>query len=137
MGAFLPIPLAFYPRSEQDLTTLSERLGGSVSLRISTKKVARTVNEGAGRKTTTLPEFIEWWLEYPAEFIPNPPSPPPPADLRVRELLEGTARIAAKAWAKEAHVAKGWPPEPKPVYPPGYAAPLPFEPATGGRKGTK
>jgi hypothetical protein len=128
MPTYLPIPFAYWPRTEQDLATLGERLGGSASLRIATAKVVRHVKgEPAPRP---VPEFIEWWLEFPAEFNPPGTPPPAPADDRTRELLAHAARIAALAWAKEIKAAKGWEPEPPPLLAPtGAAPPIPFVPA--------
>jgi hypothetical protein len=84
-----------------------------------------------------IPEFIEWWLEFPAEFIAPGAPPPPPADNRARELLTKAAKIAAGAWAKEIEAAKGWEPEPPPLLAPtGAVPPLPFVPA-GKLKGAK
>lgn len=137
MPTHLPIPLAYWPRTEQDLATARERLGGAVSLHVATSKVVRQVkSEPAPRP---VPDFVEWWLEYPPEFIPpGLPPPPAPADDRIRELLDGTARLAARAWAKELTQAKGWPPEPAPLLAPtGVApAPAPFAPAAK-KKGSR
>ncbi|ACG72763.1 hypothetical protein AnaeK_1534 [Anaeromyxobacter sp. K] len=78
-----------------------------------------------------VPEFIEWWLEFPGEFIvPGAPPPPAPPDDCTRELLMKAAKIAAGAWAKEIKTAKGWESEPAPLLAPaGSTPPLPFVPA--------
>ncbi|MEI7705688.1 MAG: hypothetical protein WCK73_13945 [Deltaproteobacteria bacterium] len=134
MPTYLPIPLAYWPRTSQDLATVGERLGGRASLHVATTKVVRQVKgESAPRP---VPEFIEWWLEYPAEFIPLAPPPPEPADPVVRDALIGLARIAAHGWAKEAKLAKGWPPEPQLASPGSTGTQAPFvQPTT--RRGSK
>jgi len=135
MPTHLPIPLAYYPRTEQDLATASERLGGQVSLHIG-ELVEKAVKVDGVPTTKRMASFVEWWLEYPAEFIPVAPPPPEPEDPQVRDLLVGMARIAAQGWAKEVKLAKGWPPESPPASPSGTAAPAPFLPVAT-RKGSK
>jgi len=136
MPTHLPIPLAYFPRTEQDLATAGERLASEVSLHVG-PLVEKTVVVNGAPVTKKSPSFVEWWLEYPAEFVVAGSAPPAPADDRVRELLATTARIAANAWAKEFKTAKGWPPEPPPLFAPNTnAPPLPFAPATD-RKGSK
>lgn len=100
MPTHLPIPLAYYPRTEQDLAAAGERLGGEVSLHVG-PLVEKTVVLNGAPHTKRQPSFVEWWLEYPAVFILAGSAPPPPAEDRVRELLATTARIAASAWVKE------------------------------------
>jgi len=134
MPTYLPIPVAYWPRTEQDLATIGERLGGSAALHVATTKVVRQVKgEPAPRP---VPEFIEWWVEYPAEFIPLAPLPPEPADPLVRDALIGLARIAAQGWAKEAKLAKGRPPEPQPASPGSTGTQAPFVPPAT-RRGSK
>jgi len=135
MPTHLPIPLAYYPRTAADLATVGERLGGQVTLHVG-ELVEKTVMVDGAPTAKKVASFVEWWLEYPADFIPpGAPEPPAPEDPRVRDLLVGVARIAAHGWAKELKLAKGWPPEPPPA-PTSRAAPAPYTlPST--RKGSK
>jgi hypothetical protein len=137
MSTHLPLPPNYYPRTVRDFDTISKRFGGQVSLRISTSKVEKTVTENGVATRKMVPAFVEWWVEYPAEFIPSTwPEPPAPSDPMVRDFLEAVAGVAARAWVKEAKVAKAWP-EPGPTaWPESGGAPAPFM-ATPKRKGSK
>lgn len=100
----IPLPFAHYPRSVEDLATLSERMGGRASMFIGPRRVLADGSEGK-------PEFIEWWIDFQKEFIPpGRPSPTPttPADPMVREFLKALAKRSAKAWVTKAAKAKGW-----------------------------
>ena len=135
MPTHLPIPHAYCPRSEPDLATVNERLGGQVALHVGGLVEKTVMVDGAPTKRKVA-SFSEWWLEYPAEiFPPGATEPPAPEDSRLRDLLVGVARIAAHGWAKEVKLAKGWPPEPPPI-PASGAAPVPFT-MPGTRKGAK
>jgi hypothetical protein len=116
MPTWLPVPRTLYPRNEQDLATISERLGGQVSLHIARKRIEKKAVPVSGKPATrAVPAFVEWWLEYPADFIPPSRSEPPaPPDRRVHDFLGAVAGIAARSWSAEIDSAKGWPPEPEP-----------------------
>ena len=55
--AHLPIPLAYWPRTEQDLATVGERLGGRASLHVATTKVVRHVKGEATPRSGQAPGF--------------------------------------------------------------------------------
>jgi hypothetical protein len=74
------------------------------------KKTEQTVMVDGTQVKRKLPSFIEWWLVFEDEPISSTsPEPSVPEDPRVRALLEGLARQAARGWVKESMVAKGWP----------------------------
>ncbi|WP_242370600.1 hypothetical protein [Anaeromyxobacter sp. SG26] len=110
---------------------MRDRLGGTVSLHISREKVVKTTTVNGGAATRKVPAFIEWWLEYPADFVPpNKPEPPAPPDPQVRDLLVAIAGIAARSWSSEIDSAKAWPheaelPFPRTPHQPVFTAPWP------------
>lgn len=54
------------------------------------------------------PAFVEFWLEYPLEFIPpTRPVAPTPTNTLVREFLRNLAKRSAKAWVHASKRSKG------------------------------
>ena len=100
MPTHLPIPLAYYLAASRT----SRPPASAPAARCAPRRAARREHGDGERvpQTKRTPSFVEWWLEYPAEFIVAGSAPPPPTDDRVRELLATTARIAANAWASSA-----------------------------------
>lgn len=98
----LPIPFSNYPRNEEDLATVGERLGGTATL-----VVGPRVAKADGTKGR--PEFIEWWLAFEKEKTPEKrPAASSPKNVAVREFLKALAKRSAAAWVERASKAKGW-----------------------------
>lgn len=52
------------------------------------------------------PAFVEFWLEFPKEFVP-PTQPPAPTNPLARDFLRDLAKVSAKAWVNAAKQSKG------------------------------
>lgn len=97
----IPIPIAHYPRNDEDLATLDERLGGRTSLVIGPRP--RRADGTPGQ-----PAFIEWWIEYERERPPtNRDARLAPANPVARDFLRALARRSASAWVSQAARARG------------------------------
>ncbi|HYD40093.1 MAG TPA: hypothetical protein VEB43_04640 [Anaeromyxobacter sp.] len=107
MANKLPIPECHWPHTVADFMSLGRRLGGTARLLVG-PKVRRRVRDGKRAVEKEAPSFVEYWIEWPQAGAPGPAQVDAPEDPLVRAFLEGTAKLAAKAWLDEARGAKGW-----------------------------
>lgn len=107
MPVRIQLPSHCWPRSESDLKTIDQRLGGRTDF-IFGPKIERTVRDLHGKvRRRSAPSFVRFCLEYEAEAPGFRPPANPPENQNARDFLKALARRSAKAWATAAMSSVG------------------------------